>query len=273
MNFKVVKTIMKKDIKQVRESLQMLIPMIVVPLIIMVMIPSLIVILPRFVELPANFYDVINLMVKQMPPTIKDNILEFNQEKRLIYLVINYFFGLLFLVIPLMVSSIIAANSFAGEKEKGTIEGLLFAPVTDLELYFAKCLASFVPAILVAVFSFLVYTVVIDILTFSIFKTLLLPNILWLTIVFWLTPVVSFFGLGVTVFVSSKVRGYQEAQQISGIIVLPIIALLIMQISGVLFFSGKVIFCIGLLFLILDAILIILGSKLFNGEKILENFI
>ena len=48
-----------------------------------------------------------------------------------------YMFAPFFLIIPLMVSSILAADSIVGEKERNTLEGLLYTPLTDQELYIA----------------------------------------------------------------------------------------------------------------------------------------
>jgi ABC-type Na+ efflux pump permease subunit len=41
-----------------------------------------------------------------------------------------------------MVSSVLAADSFAGEKERKTLEALLYTPTTDRELFTAKLLEA-----------------------------------------------------------------------------------------------------------------------------------
>ncbi|AZR72101.1 hypothetical protein BBF96_01050 [Anoxybacter fermentans] len=273
MNVGKIKAIVAKDIKEVTESLQMLVPIIVVPLIILVIIPLVLILLPRFIEIPSNMHQIIDNMIKNMPIIMKNKIINFDQQQLLIYMMINYFFGPLFLIIPLMVSSIIAANSFAGEKEKKTLEGLLYAPVTDFQLYLSKCLAAFIPAVSVAFIGFVVYAIIIDILTYPVFGFLILPNSHWIGLILWLVPTFSFFGLGVTVLVSAKVRGFQEAQQLAGVVVIPILAMIIMQLSGVIFLSGWVIFIIGFIFLLMDIFLLKIGANLFKGDKILDKFV
>ena len=67
-----------------------------------------------------------------------------------------------FLLIPVMASSVIAFDSFPGEKERITIEALLATPLTDEELLFGKMLASFVPAMAVTILFIIAYTVVVD---------------------------------------------------------------------------------------------------------------
>ena len=64
----------------------------------------------------------------------------------MVVLMLGYFLAPLFLIIPLMVAAIVGAESFVGEKERHTLEGLLYTPATDLELYAGKVLAGAVPA-------------------------------------------------------------------------------------------------------------------------------
>ena len=49
-----------------------------------------------------------------------------------------------------MVSAVLAADAFAGEKERRTLEGLLHLPISDRDLFLAKLLAAFLPAIAVS---------------------------------------------------------------------------------------------------------------------------
>ena len=57
-----------------------------------------------------------------------------------------------------MASSVIASDSFAGEKERKTIEALLATPLSDSELFVGKVLVAFIPAVLVTFASFAVYS-------------------------------------------------------------------------------------------------------------------
>lgn len=55
---------------------------------------------------------------------------------------------------------------------------------------------------------------------------------------------VSLLGLSVTLIVSLKAKTYMEAQQTAGIIVLPFVALIVVQITGLLTF--KPLYVVGL---------------------------
>ncbi len=73
-----------------------------------------------------------------------------------------YMLAPMFLIMPLMVSSILAADSFAGEKERKTLEALLYTPTTDRELFTAKLLGAWLTAVIVALLSFVVYAVMVN---------------------------------------------------------------------------------------------------------------
>lgn len=269
MNLDAIAAIAAKDVREVRHSLQMLIPLVVVPLVFVVVLPAMLILVPRFVELPPSSFAFLDQMLATMPADIRAEFAQFTQDQQLTYVAVNYLFGPLFLIIPLMVSNIIAASSFAGERERGTLEGLLYAPISDVELFVGKALAAFVPAVAVALGGFVAYTAVVDLLTFEQFGRLLLPNTLWLLLILWLVPSVSFFSLGVTVIVSMKARGYQEAQQIAGVVVLPIVAIVLAQVAGLLFLTTGILVAFGAVFFALDAALIVVGARLFRRESFL----
>jgi len=269
MNRDAILAIAEKDVRAVRQSRQMMIPLVVVPILFVVVLPAAVVLLPRLVEVPTSTYGFTDQMLETMPASIRAEVSGYSDAETMVYLAVNYLFGPLFLVIPLMVSNIVASASFAGERERHTIEGLLSAPVSNVELFVGKALAAFVPAVLAALGGFVGYTVVVDLLTYGQFGRLLLPNLLWILLVCWLVPAVSFFGLGVTVIVSMRARGYEEAQQIAGVVVLPIVAIVLLQVAGVLFLSTTVILAIGGLFWLFDVALVWFGQRLFRREELL----
>ena len=63
----------------------------------------------------------------------------------MVVLMLGFLFAPMFLILPLMVASIIGADSIVGEKERKTLEALLYTPATDRELYLAKLLSAVVP--------------------------------------------------------------------------------------------------------------------------------
>lgn len=92
----------------------------------------------------------------------------------------------------------------------------------------------------------------------------------WLFVILWLIPALSIFDIFINVYVSAKVKGLQEAQNISGLVVLPLLLLLFGQMFGVLFLSSLVIFIIGAVVFLIDIFLIKAVSKTFNRNELFK---
>jgi hypothetical protein len=101
------------------------------------------------------------------------------------------------------------------------------------------------------------------------FGGLIFPDVEWLIIIFWISPAINLLSLIFTVRVSAKSETFQEAQQVSGLLVLPVILVLIGQMTGVILISNIVMFISGGVLLILDYILIKRISSRFITEKLI----
>ncbi|NLW60749.1 MAG: ABC transporter permease subunit, partial [Firmicutes bacterium] len=149
MNKRAAKAIITKDIKAISSNIQLWLPMIVVPLFFSLVLPLVLVLPARFTDLSAiGNSDVIMRLFSQLPPgRLRETIFAFPAvQQQIVYFTVNYLFAPFFLLIPLMTASVIGANSFAGEKERKTLETLLFAPLDLNTLFWAKILAAFLPA-------------------------------------------------------------------------------------------------------------------------------
>ena len=99
---------------------------------------------------------------------------------------------------------------------------------------------------------------------------LLLPNPLWLTMIFVFAPEIALTSIGLTVAISSRVKGFREAQQISVVLLAPILGLVFGQISGTLFLGPVVLFALIGSFALVDIIVFYIGVKVFKREEILS---
>jgi ABC-2 type transport system permease protein len=177
--------------------------------------------------------------------------------------VLEIFVAPLFLLVPLLVATVIAADSFAGERERGTLEALLHTPTTDSELLAGKFLAAWLPAVAISLTSFAVYSVLANALAWPYLGAVFFPSPTWLLLAFWVTPALSAFGLSVMVIASSRVQSLQAAHQIGSLLVLPIVILLIVQITGVFLFSPLLVTLLGVgLWALSGAILLVGGGAL-----------
>lgn len=270
LNWRAIWTIVRKDLKVVRQSRSVMIPLILLPLILMVGLPA-ITILTMGSE--AGLDDMMREMatfLANLPLSIADELNQYTTDsQRVIYLFIVYQFAPFFLILPLMVSSVIGADSFAGEKERKTMEALIYTPVTDGEMYLGKALAAWIPAVLVGLGSAVLYGLVANGLGAEIMGGVFFPNAMWIVLVLWVTPAAAGLGLAAIVLVSSRVRGFQEAYQLGGMVVLPVVALLVAQFAGLLYFSLELVFVLGLILWLIDAGLLWFGAKTFQRSELI----
>jgi hypothetical protein len=86
--------------------------------------------------------------------------------------------------------------------------------------------------------------------------------------VLWVGPAVALAGLGATVLVSARVRTFQEAYQIGGVVVVPVVALVIAQATGVMVLDARLLVALGALLWALDAALLALALRGFRRERL-----
>jgi len=205
-----------------------------------------------------------------MPASLTASLQGLSGQELWIILSANYMFAPMFLIVPLMVSSILGSDSFVGEKERKTLEGLLYTPITDAELFIAKLLTALLPALIISTASFLVYGIVVNASGYHVVGHLFFPTAMWWPLVFWVGPGVSVAGLGVTVLISSKAKTFMQAQQLSGTLVLPIVAMMIGQMSGLFFLSSTLVIIVGLFVWLLGIWLVWIGAKTFSRGELMS---
>jgi len=258
--------VFRKDWLEVRRNWQIMAPILLVPLIFCVILPSMMLLIPG----TSSSSNGVGSLIAVLPEGVRSEIVGFNTNQTIAYLMLTFIFMPFFLLIPAMASSVISSDSFAGEKERKTIEGLLATPLTDGELMVGKMLVAFVPSMIVTLVSFVVYTAFVDFLGFSLFGRFVLPTINWILVIFLLAPAVSVAGIAVTVIVSARVKGFREAQQLSVLIIVPIMGLVVGQAFGVLLLVPAVILILFAIFVVIDIIILKIGLNMFKREEILS---
>lgn len=271
MNWRAMRAIISKDLRVVIQNKGVSIPLIVLPLIIVLALPLVMTTAMRLVpETGASEMSDLQTFLAQMPPSVQQEIAGLDETQTFLVFFLVYFFGPLYLILPMMVASVIAADSFAGEKERKTLEALLYTPTTDEELFLAKLLAAWLPGIAVAWLSFAAYALVVNLSAWPLMERIFFPNTMWWVLALWVAPAVAGMGLGTVVLVSMRAQGFQDAYQISGIVVLPILALIIGQITGVLYLTVAIVFYLGLAIWVIDAVLIWFGTQIFARNALIS---
>ncbi len=271
MRFAKAMLVFRKDWREIKRNWEVILPIVVVPLMISVFLPAIVTVIPSLAATAGTSLSGFEALIQGLPSHVQEQLAGMTEMQAMIYIMALYFFAPLFLIIPLMASSVIASDSFAGEKERKTIEALLATPISDSELLLGKTLVSFIPSMAVTIVAFVMYSIVFDLVSFSIFNgALLLPNLDWILLIFGLAPTVALASIGLTVIISAKVKGFKEAQQISVILLLPILALVLGQATGAVIFGPIVIAGLIGLFAVIDFAIFRIGVKLFKREEILS---
>lgn len=273
-NRQAIKALVRKDIRAITASIQLWLPMLIIPLIIGVTMPAILIWLASRVELRSignigfllDSLDILSSsgQIPELASMATDN-------HRIVYYLALYMFAPLFLIIPVMASSILTANSFAGEKERKTLEGLLFTPISMDTLFKGKVLAALIPSILLSWITFLIYGIIANILMYPMFGALMFPNWNWIILVLWVVPSCSLMVILLNVLISAKVRGFQEAYQLGGLIVLPLLALIAGQASGMLLISPVLLLLIGAALLLISLVLLRLVSLWNSRQQLAES--
>jgi ABC-2 type transport system permease protein len=173
---------------------------------------------------------------------------------------------------PVFVPILISSQSVAGEKERRTLEPLLASPVTAAELVAGKSLASLVPAVLITWLAFVLLCVGVDVVAWPLAQGPLMPNALWLFGVLVLAPLFAFFGNGVAVIISARVSEARTAQQLSALVVLPLVGLVAGQVAGFLHAGVGYYAVQGAVVLLLDGGLLWASIHLLDRERLLSRW-
>ena len=256
--------IVVKDVTAIRRSKSVVIPMLLVPTLLMVVLPLVIGYAARQSAPGVGAAPFLSSVPRQLAEPIE----ALPPEAQLLTLVLGFLLAPLFMIVPLMVSAVIAADAFAGEKERRTMETLLHLPISDRDLFVAKLLTGMLPAVVVSWGGFLAFSIVANSVAWGRVDGLLVPNRLWLVMIFWVAPAVALLGLGVMVRVSARSRTSQEANQLGGAVILPLIFLAVGQSTGILLVSLQLAFGVGAAIWLVAITLVWRGAARFSRDRI-----
>jgi ABC-type Na+ efflux pump permease subunit len=268
MNWRAIKAIIRKDLKVVFQNKGVSIPLIVVPALLMMILPATTALVPLFEKDLGSSLQEFEMFLEGMPPSLQAELDGYSEGQTIVVLILVYFFAPMYLILPLMVASVIAADSFAGEKERKTLEALLYTPTTDTELLLAKLLSAWLPALGVAWGGFTLYAIVANAAGWPTMGQLFFPNLMWIVLALWVAPAAAGVGLGTTVLVSVRAQGFQDAYQMGAMVVIPVVLLLIGQATGVMYFSTWLVFLLGLILWAVTGALLWFGSKTFRRSEL-----
>lgn len=253
----------KKDIRSVTLNKQVFAVLLIVPLALTIVLPSIFVLVTAFApDAASDFQKILDMLPA-------DNVAR-SQQQRIFGLILNNIMPVFFLMIPIMASSVMAASSFVGEKEKHTLETLLYSPLSLKQMFQAKILAGFSVGMMVSYISFAAMMLVLELEVFLLTGKAILPSSSWLAIMLLIAPAISIIAIAVTVRSSAKAQTIEEAQQRAVFLVFPILALLIGQFTGILLISAGLLWGVGAVLAALDVLLMRGAAGSFTYEKLLR---
>lgn len=238
----------QKDLSVIRKNKYIFYSLIAMPILLGVVVPLI-------------FIFSLNSMSGQLP---RDQLTEAINQ------IVNLG-SMYFVLIPSILPSIIASYSFVGEKVEKSLEPLLATPTTDGELLLGKSLAAFVPCMVVTYIASAIFVSIIDVWSFSTLGVLLLPNLYWGLLMFLITPLACIMSVLANVIISSRVNDIRAAQQLGGIVVLPLVFVVLFAST-----SSSTSILLGLAvataLAIADIVLFYLSKATFQREEILTKW-
>ncbi|MCF2136477.1 MAG: ABC transporter permease subunit [Candidatus Thorarchaeota archaeon] len=130
-------------------------------------------------------------------------------------------------------ASIIAANSFVGEKEQRTLEPLLLTPLTDQQIIVGKLLSAFIPCVILIYGGTLVTSIAISVIMLMAGRPLIMfPDLPGMFLIFVVGPIVVLGTVATMILISSRVSRVYEAYQTGSITALILLIPFFLPLMG-----------------------------------------
>lgn len=254
--------IIKKDLKSVTDNRRMFASLMIVPLVLMIFLPSIFLVMLRFAPADPD----IEKLLALLPGAMRQE----TWQQAAAGLMMNFILPPFFLMIPVMTASIMAASAFVGEKEKHTLETLLYCPLSVRQIFRAKVMASFLLSMLVSLISFAVMLLVTELESYFLLGTLLVPGINWLVILALVSPAISLIAVTLIVRGSAKAQTVEESQQSAVFLILPVILLVVGQTTGLMLVNGWVLLGLGVVCGLIAFLMLKMCMGRFTYEMLLK---
>jgi ABC-2 type transport system permease protein len=177
----------------------------------------------------------------------------------------------IFLIMPAYVPLSIATFSIVGEKQTRSLEAVLATPIRTGELLTGKAIAAVVPGVIT---SWIAYAVLIGLGALMLGPALaaVLADASWLAAVFLLGPIIGLLSCVAGIIVSSRVNDPRVAQQIGGVVILPIVGIALIQAIGGYLLGPREYIVATVVLGLIGVAGIWLAARLFDRETILTRW-
>jgi ABC-type Na+ efflux pump permease subunit len=261
--------ITKREVTEVLRDVNLLAPMVMLPTL-MAIVSGLAVFSTSTTQTETVGVILTTMATEQIGTRVANQFLGLSAEAQAaaVQKVIKALLIPMFWIVTVGLTATVSADSFVGEKERGTLEPLLATPVRVSELLFGKMLTAVILSVLgtwfgVAIFAGLVWNS----------NTPYLPKFLladpdWAIAILVIIPLCATMSGAISAIISTRASTYRTAYQLNGLVVLPIIAMLIPQTMLLYFMTPRALPILAVGFVILDVLLIQAAAHVFDRERL-----
>jgi len=227
-------TVARTDLKQLVQARDFWLPMCVLGGFFFVVLPAVLLLtITRIGEV--EVVSQISQTLEVLPDGARSQIRGSTPAAQTAYALAVFLFAPVAVVVPLTISTAVGAATIVGERERGTGEFLAHSPAGTREIYLGKLLASLVPGYGTVVVGFGLYAVIVNLTVGPEVGGWFFPTAQWWVMIGWVLPPFLAICLSLVLRLSAKVRSTAAAQQASGLVSLPLIAVAYGQATGTLF--------------------------------------
>lgn len=174
-----------------------------------------------------------------------------------------------FLLMPLAIVSIAGAYAIVGEKQQRTLEPVLATPISTRDFLLGKLLAVTVPATLVSWIAAVIGAGTSSASFYWSHRLLIWPDWFFWIAVFVLGPIIGAITALVCLRVSARMQDPQAANQVTALILIPVLLLLFSLLGPMLVLNLKALLASCVVGLVLTWGIFIWVRRGFNREEIL----
>ena len=175
--------------------------------------------------------------------------------------------SLLMLIIPIALPPVIAAYSVVGERDQGTLEPVLTAPVRGSELLLGKALAAFIPSVGLAYALYLVVLLSVHFAAATVVRDVVFHGPQLLAQLLFI-PLLALWSIWVGIGISTRSSDVRVAQQLATLAGLPLLGFTALVSFQIITPSVPLAVGCALGLLAIDLLAWRIVSRLFDPERL-----
>ena len=244
MNAQRMLTVTRTDLRQLWQSKDFWVPMLLLGGIFFLVVPAILLnVIDNIgnVETAQRLSETLDALPSSAQQSIEDTLgTDASPSSKVAYALAVYLLAPIVVVVPLTISSAVGASSIVGERERGTGEFLAHSPAEAREIYLGKLIAALIPGYITTLGGFGVYALLVNSVLAPDAGRLVFPTGPWWLLILWVLPAFLLLALSIILRLSARVRSTAAAQQAAGLVTFPLILLGYVQATGALFGSNVV---------------------------------